>query len=329
MKLFKYLFLLTVIFYLSQHLNIDSLNDLPSFAFTKEIPKLFSQIPTLSPVENRPLHQSTADLVAKVQNNELMEIEEIWRQLGIKSTLFKDDLLYLVDSFTLSIPPKWSTLYGFKITSKKTTDWQYLFFNIKNRSWNFWGHIDLPNQELTEPILRTVQIEDGIWLIITSKSDTPGLSEMYQDRWYDLKSPKLKEVLGYYIYQDQAQPGFTKSYSATISQVGTSGGTYFIDLSQKITYFSNRTSSPHLESALSLSHNLRYTWDSYSQSFKDHRNKSDNYYAYGADEILSQNYLQIADLAATGDRTQRNVVRDFLNLCGDSTEKRRISKILR
>lgn len=327
MKLLKHLLLLTVVFYLSQHLK--SLKELPSFAFTEGISQIFSQITTISPVENRPLSQSTADLVAKIQKNELMEIEDIWSQLGIKSTLFKDDTPYLAESFTLSIPPKWSSLYVFKITSKKTTDWQYLFFNIKNRSWNFWGHLDLPNQGLTEPISRTVEVENQTWLIITSKSNSPELPEMYQDRWYDLNSPKLKEVLGYYIYQDLPQPGFTKRYSALISQTGTSGGTYFTELNQKITYFSNHISCPHLETALSLSNNLRYTWDSYSQSFKNHQPKSDNFHTYGPDEILSRNYLQILDLATTGDLTQRNVIRDFLKLCGDSTEKRRISKILR
>lgn len=325
MKFFKRLLLLTVVFYLSQHLN--SLKNLPSFAFTEEISKFFSQLTTISPVENRPLYQSTNDIVAKIQKNELAEIEEIWRQLKIKSLLFKEDTPYLAESFVLSIPPKWSMLYVFKITSKKTTDWQYLFFSIKNRSWHFWGHIDLLSQGQTEPISRTVAVENQTWLIITSKSTS--LPEMYQDRWYDLNSPKLKEVLGYYVYQDLPQPGFTKRYSAIISQNGTGGGTYFTELNQKITYFSNRTSCPHLETALSLSNNLRYTWDSYSQSFKSHQTKSDNFYASGADEILSRNYLQILDLAANGNLTQQNVIRDFLNLCDDSTAKRRISKILR
>lgn len=327
MKLLKYSVLLIIFFYLSQHLN--DLKSLPSLAFSKEFPKIFSQVTPLTSNVNQPKNLTTAQLIAKIQNNELQGIHDIWEQLGVKSELFKKSNPVLAESYKLLLPSNGTSLYVFKITNQENNEWQYLFFNINNRSWNFWGHLDLPNQAQTEPISRTVAVENRNWLIITSKANSPGLPGMYQDHWYDLNGPKLKEVLGYYVYQDSPQPGFTKRYSAVITQTGASGGTYFIELNQKITYFSNRASYPPLETAFSLSQNLRYTWDSYSQSFRNHQTKSDNFYTYGANEILFQNHLLIEDLAVSGGPTQRSVIRDFLNLCSDSTEKRRILKILR
>ncbi|MGE5605043.1 MAG: hypothetical protein ACM3YE_05050 [Bacteroidota bacterium] len=327
LKLIKYSLLLTVFFYLSQHLN--NFKSLPSFAFPEEIPKVFSQIISSNPNVNQQQSPSTAQLIERIQKNDLREIHDIWKQLGIKSELFQKSAPILTESYKLSLHHNGSPLYVFKIADQESNDWQYLFFNIRNRSWNFWGYIDLPKQALTEPISRTLAIENRDWLIITSKSNSPDLPGMFQDRWYDLNGPKLKEVLGYNVYQDIPQPGFTKRYSATISQTGISGGTYFIDLNLKLTYFSYRASLPHLETALSLSHKVRYIWDSYRQSFINNHSQSVNLHTYGADEILFHNYLQIEDLAVTGDLTQRTVIRDFLNLCSNSKEKRRISQILR
>ncbi len=327
MKLLKYSLWLTVFFYLSQHFN--NLKGLPSFAFPEEFPKIFSQVISVPSGANQAQNPTTAQLIEKIQKNELQQIQTIWEKLGIESELFKENTPVLAESRKLLIPPEGTSLYVFKITNQESNAWQYLFFNIKNRSWNFWGHIDLPNQALTEPLSRMVTIEDHSWLIITSKSNSPEMSGMYQDRWYDLKSPKLKEVLGYNVYQDLPQPGFNKRYLAIVSRTGISGGAYFIDLSSKVTYYSNRTSHSHLEAALSLSHNVRYIWDSYSQLFKNNQLHPDNLHTYSADEVLFRNYLQIEDLAATGDPTHRNAIRDFLKLCSNSTEKRRIVKILR
>ena len=326
LKLLKLSLLLIVFFYLSQHLN--NFKGLPSFAFPEGVPQIFSQITSITPKANQEQHQPTAQLIERIRKNELQGIQTIWKQLGVKSELFKKTPPVLRESFKISLPPNGASLYVFEITNKESDDWQYLFFNIKNRSWNFWGHIDLPNQASTEPFSRTVAIEDRTWLIITSKSNSPDLPGMFQDSWYDLTGPKLKEVLGYYVYQDLSQLGFTKRYSTIISQTGVSGETYFIDLNPKIVYYSNRTSHPHLETALSLSHNIRYIWDNDSQSFKNNQSQ-EKLHTYGADEILFRNYLLIENLAVTGDLTRRNVIRDFLNLCGDSTEKRGISRILR
>lgn len=327
LKLIKYSLLLTALFFLSQHFN--TIKSLPSLPFSGEIPKISFPVLSNKPDVNRRQNQSIAQLIEKIQKNDLREIHDIWKQLGIKSELFKNSAPILAESFKLALHPNGDPLYVFKITDQKSDDWQYLFFNIKNRSWSFWGHIDLPMQAATEPISRTLTIENRVWLIITSKSNSPDLPGMYQDHWYDLNGPKLKQVLEYNVYQDLPQPGFTKRYSASISQTGSSGGTYFIDLNPTITYFNNRTPLPHLETVLSLSYKVRYIWDSYQQSFKTNHSQPDSLHTYGADEILSHNYLQIADLAVTGDLTQRKIIRDFLNLCSDSTEKRRILKILR
>ena len=153
------------------------------------------------------------------------------KQLGVKSELFKKSGPVSGGIFKLFFLPMGLPFMFFKITNQEQ-EWQYLFFNINNRSWNFWGHIDLPNQAHTEPISRTVTVENRSWLIITSKANSPGLPGMYQDHWYDLNGAKLKEVLRYYVYQDLPQPGFTKRYSAIITQTGTSGG-LFIELTQK------------------------------------------------------------------------------------------------
>lgn len=330
LKLIRYSLLLAALFYLSQHLNtLNTLKSLSSFPFPDGIPKIFT--PTLSnkPDVNQRQNQSTAQLIERIRKNDLREIHDIWKQLGIKAELFKNSAPVLAESTKLSLHPNGDPLYVFKITDQESNDWQYLFFNIRNRSWNFWGHIDLPMQAATEPLSRTLTIENQVWLIITSKSNSPDLPGMYQDHWYDLNGPKLKHVLGYNVYQDLPQPGFTKRYSATISQTGSSGGTYFIDLNPTITYFNNRTPLPHLETVLSLSYKVRYIWDSYRQSFKSDHPQPDKLHTYGADEILSQNYLQIEDLAVTGELTQRKIIRDFLDLCSDSTEKRRILKLLR
>lgn len=327
MKLLKYSLWLTVFFCLSQHLN--NFNGLPSFAFPEEFPKIFSQVTSVTSKANQQQNLSVAQLIEKILNNEFQEIQDIWRQLGVKSELFKKGVPVLAKSQKTAIPPNGRPLYVFKFTNEEKNAWQYLFFNIKNRSWNFWGHIDLPNQDGTEPISRMATIEDRTWLIITSKSNSSKPPGMYQDRWYDLNGPKLKEVLEYNVYQDLPLPGFTKRYSAIITQTGISGGTYYIDLSSNITYFSNRLSHPLLETALSISNNVRYIWDRYNQLFKNSQPHPEDFYTYGADEILSHNYLQIKDLATTGNLTQRKVMRDFLNLCNNSTEKQRILKLLR
>lgn len=328
LKLIRYSLLLTALF-LSQHLNtLNTIKSLPSFPFPEGIPNKIFPILSTKPNLNQRQNQSIAQLIEKIQKNDLREIHDIWKQLGIKSELFKNSAPILAESFK-SLHHNGDPFYVFKITDQQSNDWQYLFFNIRNRSWNFWGHIDLPRQAATEPFSRTLTIENQVWLIITSKSNSPDLPEMYQDHWYDLNGPKLKQVLEYNVYQDLPQPGFTKRYSAIISQTGSSGGTYFIDLNPTITYYSNRTPLPQLETAFSLSYKVRYIWDSYRQSFKTNHPQPDKLHTYGADEILSQNYLQIENLAVTGDLTQRKIIRDFLDLCSDSTEKRKILKILR
>lgn len=327
MKLLKYSVYLTIIFYAFQYIN--NFKGVPSFAIPEEISRKISiNIPTVTSLP-KPQKQSTADLIEKIQKNELQEIKNIWEPLGIKSELFKKGAPSLADSFTLPLTPKGDSIYVFTVNNNETNEWQYLFFIIKNRSWNFYGHIDLPNQALSEPISRTVSIEDRNWLVITSRADSPNLPGMYQDLWYDLNAPKLSEVLQYYVYQDQSGSGFIKRYSATVLETGMVAGSYFVDLNLKITYLNELTSQPDLEAVFSLSHKIRYLWDNTNQLFKNHhQQKQDKLYSYGADEILAHNYLQIENLAANGGASQRNLVKRFLNLCSNNPDKKRILKIL-
>lgn len=326
MKLLKYSVCLVIIFLAFQYFN--NLKEVPSFAIPKEFPNIILKIIPFVSSTSGSQKKSTSDLIKKIQKNELQEIQDIWKQLGIKSELFKKGVPFLAESFTLPLTSERNPLHIFKITDNETNDWQYLFFNIKNRSWNFYGYIDLPNQGSTEPISRSVSIEERIWLIITSKADSPDLPEMFEDRWYDLSSSKLREVLQYYVYQDQSIPGFIKRYSTIVSETGIIAGSYFVDLNSKITYLNNLASQPDLEEAFSLSRKTRYLWDTSSQLFKNHQPQQDNLFAYGADGILTHNYLQIEDLAVNGDSSQRNLVKRFLNLCSNSSEKRRIFKII-
>ncbi len=325
MKLLKYAIYLFVIFFSFQYLN--KLIELPSFAIPEEFSSIiFKKIPSVSSIPES-LKKNTSVIIKKIQNNELQDIQGIWKELGVKSGLFKNGSPFLAESFTIPLNSEGNQLHIFKITNNETNDWQYLCFNIKNRSWNFFGHIDLPNQDQSEPLSRTVSIEERIWLVITSKTDSPDLPGMYQDRWYDLNAPKLREVLQYHVYQDQSIPGFIKRYSSTVAETGITAGSYFVDINSKITYLNNQTSKPDLETAFSLSRKVRYLWDTANQSFKNHQRN--NLYTYGADEILTHNYLPIEDLALNGDSSQRNLVRSFLNLCSNSSEKSRILKILR
>lgn len=328
LKLLKYPMYLTIIFFTFQYFN--NLKEVPSFVIPEMFSwKVFKRIPEITSI-NEPQQQSTADQVEKIQKNELQEIQTIWKQLGIKSELFKKNTPFLAESFTLPFASKGGSLYVFKITNNDTNDWQYLFFNIKNRSWNFYGYLDLPHQDSSEPISRKVSVNERNWLVITSKTDSPNLPGMYQDRWFDLNASKLREVLSYYVYQDQPRSDFIKRYSATILDTGIIAGTYFIDLNSKITYLNDLTSQPDLEAVFTLSHKVRYLWDDTNQLFKNHlQPQQDDLYRYGADEILSQNYLQIEDLATIGDSSQRNLVKVFLNLCSNSTKKRRVLQILR
>ncbi len=327
LKFLKLPILLTIIFYALYHFNI--VKGLPSFIVPEGFPSaVLERIPKISS-SNEPQQLVTADLVEKIQKNDLKDIQNIWRQLGIKSELFKMGAPILAESFPLSLPSPSASYHVFILTNNETHEWQYLLFNIKNRSWNLYGQIDLPNQDLTEPISRPVSIEGRTWLVITSKADSPDLPEMYQDLWYDLTGPKLKEVLRYYVYQDQTISGFTKRYSATIIETGLSGGTYFIDLNTKLAFLDDPVSDPHPDPAFSYSRKIRYLWDNAGQSFKNHHPQSEHLYTYQADEILVHNYLQIEDLAANGNPAQHSLVKRFLNLCNNSNEQRRILKILR
>lgn len=326
MRLLKYAVYLTVIFLSFQYLN--NFKEVPSFAVSEKLSdKIFKIIPSVSSLPGSPKN-STSDLIETIQENKLQEIRSIWKQLGIKSELFQKGVPFLAESYTLPLDSKGNKLYIFKITNNETNDWQFLCFNIKNRSWNFYGHIDFPSQDSTEPISRAVSIEERVWLVITSKTDSPGLPEMYQDCWYDLKASKLKEVLQYYVYQDLPKKELIKRYSATILETGVIAGSYFIDLNSKITFLNNLTPQPESEAAFSLSRKTRYLWDTTGQLFKNHQPQPDNLYTYGADQILAHNYLQIEILAISGDHSQRNLVKRFLNLCGSSSEKKKILNIL-
>jgi hypothetical protein len=315
-------------FFISQHIsNIDNLKDLSLLAFPKEFPKIFSRA-SVPPI-GKPKKESTSDLIAKIQNNELREIGKIWAGLDIKSDLFDKSGPSLRESFKLEIAPEEGPLYVYTIADKESNDWQYLFFNIKNRGWNFFGHIDLPKQASSEPIYRTVTIADRAWLVITSRSDLPNQSGIYQDHWYDLTGSQLREVLRYHVYHDQLELNFIKRYSATVLETGMVAGSYFIDLDTKITYLNSRTSEMELAAALSISNKVRYLWDNAGQKFKNHSHRSQNELSsYGADEILVHNYFQIGNLAVNGSPAQRGQIRQFIELCGNIPEKREILKRL-
>ena len=328
-KLLKYSVMLIIMFFISQHIsNINNLKGFPSLAFPEEFPKILSRISSVTPVD-KPQKQSTADLIAKIQNNELREIQKIWTELGIKSALFKKNSPSLRESFNLEITPGEGPLYVYIIADKESNDWQYLFFNIKNRAWNFFGHIDLPNQASSEPIYRTVPIEDRAWLVITSRSNHPNQPGIYQDHWYNLTAPQLREVLCYQVYQDQPGPNFIKRYSASILETGIVAGSYFIDLDTKITYLNSRSSEMELEAALSISSKVRYLWDNTGHKFKNHSHRrQDELSTYGADEILVRNYFQIGNLAVNGTPAQRGQIRQFIELCDNTPEKREILRYL-
>ncbi len=323
-KLIKYAIFLTIIYYALQYLN--NLKVIPSLAFPEDFPKVFTKIATVPSVEISQKKQTIADLIEKIQKNELRDIQSIWRELGIKSELFKNSQPVLSESFIIDRTSKGDSVYVYKVTDNDSNDWQYLFFNIKNRSWNFYGHIDLPNQALSEPIARRVMIEDRNWLVITSKIESPTLSGMYQDQWYDLETSQVKEVLRYYVYQDQSGPNFIKRYSATVLETGMIAGSYFIDLDTQIAYLFNSQTEP--ETAFSISRKVRYLWDHTSQLFKNHNQQQDNLYNYGADQILIHNYLLIEELVLNGSPSQRNRIKGFLRLCKNSPEKKAILKII-
>lgn len=323
-KLLKYALYLVIIFYAIQYFH-NHKGVLP-LAFPDEFPKIFSRIPLLTSDSESP-KQSTADLVEKIQKNELREIQNIWRKLGVKSELFKKSAPSLADYFTVTLNPGGDSLYIYQIADRDNNDWQYLFFTIKNRSWNFYGHIDLPNQASSEPIARSVTIEDRNWLIITSKTDSPDLAGMYYDHWYDLKASQLKEVLRYPVYHDQPSLDFIKRYSATVLDTGIIAGSYYIDLKSQIAFINGSHSTP--EPAFTVSRKVRYLWDYTNQLFKDHnQQQQEKLYTYGANEVLVQNFLQIEKLAENGNTSQRNLLRKFLKLCDDNSEKKGILKYL-
>lgn len=321
-KLLKYSVFIIVIFFAIQYFNNHK--GVPSLAFPEEFPKIFLKLPSITP-DSKPQKQSTADLIEKIQKNELQEIQNIWRELGVKSELFKKNAPSLADYFTVTHTTEGDSLYIYQISDQDKNDWQYLFFNIKNRAWNFYGHIDLPNQASSEPIARTVTIEDRNWLIVTSK--TEDLSGMYQDRWYDLKAPQLRTVLQYYVYHDQPGSDFIKRYSATVLDTGIIASSYYIDLRSQITFINS--SQPVPEPALTLSQKVRYLWDNTNQLFKNHNpQQHEELYTYGANEVLAQNFLQIEDLAVNGNPSQRNLVRKFIKLCDNNSEKKGVLKHL-
>lgn len=328
-KLLKYSVLLTIMFFISQHLsNLDNLKGLSLLAFPENFPKIFSRIISVTPID-KPQKQSTTDIIAKIQNNELQAIEKIWAELKIKSDLFAKSSPSLRESFNLEIAPGEGPLYAYTIADQESNDWQYLFFIIKNRVWNFYGQIDLPNQASSEPIYRTVTIAERVWLVITARSDHPNQPGVYQDHWYDLKAPQLKEVLRYPVYQDEPGPNFIKRYSASVLETGIAAGSYFIDLDTKINYLNSRTSDKELEAALSISSKVRYLWDDTDQKFKSHSHRrQDELSTYGADEILVSNYFQIGNLAVNGTPAQRGQIRQFIELCDNNPEKRAILKYL-
>lgn len=328
-KLLKYSILLITMFFISQYINkFDVFKGLPSFALPEEFPEIFSQIIPVASIK-KPQKQSTADLIAKIQNNQLQEIQKIWAELGIKSDLFKKSNPALKESFNLELPSGDSQLYVYLIADEQLNDWQYLFFNIKNRVWNLYGYLDLPGQASSEPISRMVTIEDRSWLVITSRTDSPNLPGMYQDRWYDLQDNHLRESLRYHLYQDQTEPNFIKRYSANIVETGVAAGSYYIDLNTKIAFLNSRTSQSDLDAAFSVSRKVRYLWDNSGQTFRNHSHRQeDELHNYGADEILIHNYFQIGNLAVNGTPSQRGQIKQFVQLCGNIPEKREILKYL-
>lgn len=328
-KLLKYSILLITMFFISQHINkIDVFKGLPSIAFPEEFPKLFSKIAPATSIK-KPQKQSTADLIAKIQNNELQEIQKIWAELGIKSDLFKKSNPTLKESFILELPSGDGPLYVYLIADEQLNDWQYLFFNIKNRVWNLYGYLDLPGQASSEPISRMVTIEDRSWLVITSRINSPNLPGMYQDSWYDLQADHLWESLRYHLYQDQTETNFIKRYSANIVETGVAAGSYYVDLNTKIAFLNSQTSQLNLDAAFSISRKVRYLWDNTGQTFRNHSyNQEDELHNYGADEILIHNYFQIGNLAVNGTHSQRSQIKHFVKLCGNIPEKREILKYL-
>lgn len=328
-KLLKYSILLIMMFLISQHINkIDIFKDLPSLALPGKNPNIFPQITPVAPI-NKPQKQSTADLIAKIQNNDLQEIQKIWAGLGIKSDLFKKGTPALKESFNIELLSGKGPLYVYLIADEQLNDWQYLFFNIKNRVWNLYGYLDLPDQASSEPVPRTVTIEDRKWLVITSRIDSPDLPGMYQDRWYDLQADHLRESLRYYLYQDQTKANFIKRYSANILETGVIAGSYYIDLNTKIAFLNSQTSQSDLDAAFSVSRKVRYLWDNTGQTFRNHSySHEDELYKYGADEILIHNYFQIGNLAVNGTPSQRGQIKQFVQLCGNIPEKREILKYL-
>ena len=280
------------------------------------------------------------------------ELRTIWRELGVRSSLFADTPSLRVTQQELPRPDSRDAFLVLDVTDTVRGDWQQLIFRRTGARCRFIGAIDVADQGSEAPIRRLVPLPAGeAALVVLAPARTGTGLALERETWYlvDIlggpeRAPQkivglLPRILEYPARGHMI--GWPSTFDRSFStRLQTREGVDGID-EVSIEFTASYTSGSYIywlpvEPLFTATRRAVYVWKREARRFVLDPARSDvdddeieGIFQDAEEQFLVHNVRDLAPLAGRATEQQRIWFRHFLDMVADSPEKRAVMESLR
>jgi len=288
------------------------------------------------------------DIASFLDDKENFDLIPLWKNLGIADA----ELAGFFEKCYASCGVEQTNLWnigegGTKVILRIGAEWcyRYLIFGYSSVKPIFLGYVDTPYQKFGPPLQRVETIgERGIWLVLTTLDTTGTGGSLSSDNWYDISKKGVHNVLSYPSNGGETTfqiDQFGKSFDARVFSQAVAGARYTVDVLFSVEYTYSETETEDSLPLFEKKQRARYVWNPEADKFVFDRSHSQMtekemlriYNIYDREpltneQFLTYNYSDLARLAISGKRSQKQWLSRFLKVCDRTSEEKGLSALL-
>jgi hypothetical protein len=280
-----------------------------------------------------------------------LNFEPIWKQLGIKPEASRDfdgvcNGNCEAELISLELDGKSGKETLVRLYKEATWEFIYLIFKKANpqsskAGWIFLGYIYVWVW-YEEPQLRVVSIGTNRWLVIRHCAGHGSNYHREDDDWYEVSDGGVVLALSYYASQfggmnptidsrtKVIKSDFRNGVASVVVQVSDTYVGYDSDSNNLFPLWTNRMKVTLIKQpGISKFVPDFYKSEMSAESICDLTSPDESCHPYSHDtKFLQYNYRELARLAGKGNFKQKEWLRNYLDICGDSLEKQSLQKAM-
>jgi len=300
---------------------------------------------------------SPYDIESFINAHPQANLAELWQRIGIRGLNFAQGWQgdTTLSQFLASCTNCSAETFGYDLDSEPGSEvllriedrlsetCRYLVFKSLGRlgTWRLIGHIDHNFGRYMMPHHLILLSNGRSWLVITQQGQSGTGVALYFDRLFLVEHGALREVMRYTSKGHQST--FTsepeRDFSGRILNCEVRNGVARIEIEFAVTYLREDLSNPSLDAALFTKKQKalfvgklgrkRFALDATRSDLSQNELEA----VYDVDSLTNESFLkynleELSRIAKGTDTNRKEWLKRFLNVCKNSTEKRRLSVLL-